>query len=81
MEKFIILMWLCTATNSTPLNCKQIKTDRVKFVDQYSCTVYGYTHSLRVIRDLGKERINQNNLFTKFLCASEQYIKKEEVNA
>ena len=79
MEKFIILMWLCTAT--TPMNCKQIKTDRVKFVDQYSCAVYGYSHSLRVIRDLGRVKINQHNLFTKFLCASEQHIKKKEVNA
>ena len=81
MEKFIILMWLCSATTSTPLNCQQIKTDRVKFTDQYSCIVYGYTHSLRVIRDLGRDQINQNNLFTKFLCASEQYIKKVETNA
>ena len=79
MEKFIMLMWICTAT--TPINCQQIKTDRVKFVDQYSCTVYGYSHSLRVIRDLGKEKINQHNLFTKFLCASEQNIKKVETNA
>ena len=81
MEKFIILMWLCTATTSTPLNCKQIKTDRVKFTDQYSCTVYGYSHSLRVIRDLGREKINQYNLFTKFLCYPEQYMKKKETNA
>ena len=81
MEKFIILMWLCTVTTSTPLNCKQLETERVKFVDQYSCTVYGYSHSLRVIRDLGKEKINQHNLFTKFLCAPEQYIKKKESNA
>ena len=81
MEKFIILMWLCSATISTPLNCKQIKMDRVKFTDQYSCTIYGYTHSLKVIRNLGKEKINQHNLFTKFLCYPEQYIKKEEVNA
>ena len=81
MEKFIILMWLCSATTSTPLNCQQIKTDRVKFTDQYSCTVYGYSHSLKVIRYLGKEKINQHNLFTKFLCYPEQYIKKEEVNA
>ena len=81
MEKFIILMWLCTATTSTPLNCKQIKTDRVKFTDQYSCTVYGYTHSLRLIRDLGKDKINQYNLFTKFLCASEKNINKKELDA
>ena len=81
MEKFIILMWLCTATTSTPLNCKQIKTDRVKFVDQYSCTVYGYSHSLRVIRNLGKEKINQHNIYTKFMCAPESYMKKKEINA
>ena len=81
MEKFIILMWLCTATTSTPLNCQQIKTDRVKFTDQYSCTVYGYTHSLRLIRDLGKDKINQYNLFTKFLCASEKNSNKKELDA
>ena len=81
MEKFIILMWLCTATTSTPLNCQQIKTDRVKFTDQYSCTVYGYTHSLRLIRDLGKDKINQYNLFTKFLCAPDKNINKKELDA
>ena len=81
MEKFILMMWLCTATTLTPLNCKQIKTERVKFPDQYNCTVYGYTHSLKVIRDLGKDKINQHHLFTKFLCIPEQYIKKEEINA
>ena len=81
MEKFIILMWLCSATTSTPLNCKQIKTDRDKFTDQYSCTVYGYSHSLRVIRDLVKKQINQYNLFTKFLCASEQYIQQKKLDA
>ena len=79
MEKFILLMWLCTAT--TPMNCQQIKTARVQFTDQYSCTVYGYSHSLRIIRDLGKEKINQYNLFTKFLCTSKKNTKKKETNA
>ena len=79
MEKFIILMWLCTAT--TPMDCRQIKTARVQFTDQYSCTVYGYSHSLRTIRDLGKEKINQYNLFTKFLCTSKKNTKKKETNA
>jgi len=79
MEKFIILMWLCTTT--TPLNCQQIKTDRVKFTDQYSCTVYGYTHSIKLIRDFGRDKINEYKLFTKFACVTEQYIKKVETNA
>ena len=79
MEKFILLMRLCTAT--TPMNCQQIKTARVQFTDQYSCTVYGYSHSLRIIRDLGKEKINQYNLFTKFLCTPQKNTKKKETNA
>ena len=74
-------MWLCATTTSNPLNCKQIKTDRVKFTDQYSCTVYGYSHSLKVIRDLGKDQINQYNLFTKFVCVPETYMKKKELDA
>ena len=74
-------MWLCATTTSTPLNCKQIKTERVKFSDQYSCTVYGYSHSLKVIRDLGKDQINQYILFTKFICVPETYMEKKKTDA
>jgi hypothetical protein len=69
MEKFIILMWLCSAVNS--LECRQIQTDRVKFTDEFDCTVYGYSHSTRLIREFGREKVNKFNLYTKFLCISE----------
>ena len=69
MGKFLILMWLCSAT--TTIECKQIKVDRVKFNDQYDCTVYGYSHSTRLIRDFGRQKVNEFNLYTKFLCISE----------
>ena len=64
--KWILFMWLCTAT--TTINCQQIKTDRIKFIDQFDCTVYGYTNSTRLLRELGREEINKFNLYTKFLC-------------
>ena len=79
MEKFIILMWLCSV--STTINCESLKTDRVRFVDQYSCTVYGYSHSTKLIKEFGRDKINQHNLFTKFLCASEQYIQQKKLDA
>ena len=79
MEKFIILMWLCSA--STTINCESLKTDRVRFVDQYSCTVYGYSHSTKLIKEFGRDKINQHNLFTKFVCMPESYMKKKETNA
>ena len=69
MGKFLILMWLCSAT--TTIQCKQIQTDRVKFNDEFDCTVYGYSHSTRLIRDFGREKVNEFNLYTKFLCIPE----------
>ena len=76
MEKFIILMWLCSAVNS--LECRQIQTDRVKFTDEFDCTVYGYSHSTRLIREFGRKEVNKFNLYTKFLCIPESAGPKTE---
>ena len=69
MGKFIIFMWLCSVT--TTIDCRQIKVDRVKFEDTYDCTVYGYTHSTKLLREFGREEVNKLNLYTKFLCLPE----------
>ena len=76
MTKFIIFMWLCTAT--TTINCKQIKTERVYFKDVYDCTVYGYSHSAKLIRKFGRKETNEYNLYTKFLCVPEGKGPKTE---
>ena len=77
MGKFLILMWLCSAT--TTIECKQLKVDRVKFNDVYDCTIYGYTHSTKLLREFGREEVNKLNLYTKFLCISEGQGPKTEV--
>jgi hypothetical protein len=69
MEKFIIFMWLCTATAT--INCKQIKVERMYFKDVYDCTIYGYTHSAKLMRKFGREDVNKYNVYTKFLCFPE----------
>ena len=76
MGKFIIFMWLCSAT--TTIDCKQIKVDRVKFSDQYDCVVYGYTHSTKLLREFGREEVNKFNLYTKFLFIPETVLPKTE---
>ena len=77
MEKILIFVWLCTAT--TTIDCKQIKTERIYFKDVYGCTVYGYSHSARLIREFGREKVNKFNLYTKFLCISEGQGPKTEI--
>ena len=69
MEKIIIFMWLCTATAT--IDCKLIETERVKFKDVYDCTLYGYTHSAKLMRKFGREDVNKYNVYTKFLCFPE----------
>jgi len=76
MEKFIIFMWLCTATAT--IDCKMIKTERVKFKDVYDCTLYGYTHSAKLMRKFGREDVNKYNVYTKFLCLPESSGPKTE---
>ena len=76
MGKFIIFMWLCSAT--TTIDCKQIQVDRMKFTDAYDCTVYGYTHSTKLLREFGRKEVNKLNLYTKFLCIPETVSPKIE---
>ena len=76
MEKFIIFMWLCTAT--TTIDCKQIQVDKTNFKDVYDCTIYGYTHSTKLMREFGREEVNKYNVYTKFLCIPEPDGTKTE---
>ena len=72
MGKFIIFMWLCSVT--TTIDCRQIKVDRVKFSDQYDCVVYGYTHSTKLLREFGREEVNEYKAFIRFACIEKPKI-------
>ena len=79
MEKFIILMWLCSAVNSPP--CFQINTPITTFDDHYSCVSFGYSHSVELIKTkFKKEDINKLRLYTKFAC-QEQKLPKKDIDA
>ena len=44
----------------------------------YDCTVYGYSHSNKLMRKFGREDVNKLNLYTKFLCIPEPQGPKTE---
>ena len=79
MEKFIILMWLCSTVNSPP--CFQITTPEKVFDDHYSCVSFGYSHSVELIdTKFNKEEINRLGLYTRFACTKQKTLEKE-INA
>ena len=79
MEKFIMLMWLCSTVNSPP--CFQITTPEKVFDDHYSCVSFGYSHSAKLFTTkFNKEEINRLGLYTRFACRKQKTSKKE-INA
>ena len=78
MEKFIMLMWLCSTVNTPP--CFEIKIPKKVFDDHYSCVSFGYSHSMEVITKLKIEDVNRMGLYTRFACIKET-ISKKETNA
>ena len=79
MEKFIILMWLCSTVNSPP--CFQINTPITTFDDHYSCVSFGYSHSAELFTTkFNKEEINRLGLYTRFACTKQKTLEKE-INA
>ena len=79
MEKFIMLMWLCSTVNSPP--CFQITTPEKVFDDHYSCVSFGYSYSKELIdTKFNKEEINRLGLYTRFACKKQTLLKKE-INA
>ena len=79
MEKFIILMWLCSTINSPP--CYQINTPIPTFDDHYSCVSFGYSHSAELFTTkFNKEEINRLGLYTRFACTKQKTLEKE-INA
>ena len=76
MEKFIMLMWLCSTVNSPP--CFLITTPEKVFDDYYSCASFGYTHSVKLItKKFKKEDVNRLGLYTKFACTKQKTLEKK----
>ena len=72
MTKVFLFMWMCS---SLPGNeCIKIPTPQVQFDDLYECTVYGYAHSEEIIISLRREFVNEKQVFTKFVCQSQQMV-------
>ena len=72
MTKFFLFMWMCS---SIPGNeCIKIPTPKIQFDDLYDCTVYGYNHSEEIIISFNREFVNKKQVFTKFMCQSQQIV-------
>ena len=48
------------------------------FDDGYSCMIAGNEQSILKITDIGKEEVNKNKFYIKFICVEQTELKKGE---
>ena len=72
MTKFILLMVLCSGVAQN--ECKVISTTEKLFDDYYSCIVYGYSYSHRIITEFDPEWVNSMEVYTKFSCKPQSIV-------
>ena len=69
--KFVLSLIICSQVMST---CLEPYVWPETFDNQYECMVFGYEESLQKIKDIGREEVNQYNMYIRFLCTPEPGI-------
>ena len=69
--KFLLSLIICSQIAGT---CLEPYVWPETFDNQYECMVFGYEESLQKIKDIGREEVNQYNMYIRFLCTPEPGI-------
>ena len=74
MKVVALYMIMCSAM----VNTQCLEPHKLNTYDSfYDCMVAGYTESLNKTEEIGLEEINNNKIYIKFVCATEEENKVE----
>ena len=72
--KFILTLLMCSIVDGKT-TCLPPLQSEVEYVDAYECMLDGYNQSYNKIVELGREDVNQYNIYIKFGCHENQSNK------
>ena len=72
MIKIFLFMYICSTVPGNECKLVPIKTNG--FDDVYDCTVYGYQYSSDLIKELDRKFVNEQGVYTKFMCVPQPII-------
>ena len=72
--KFILTLLMCSIVDGKT-TCLPPLQSEVEYVDAYECMLDGYNESYNKIVELGREDVNQYNIYIKFGCHENQSNK------
>ena len=70
--KFALALIICSYVGNTCLPPYVYPTE---FEDQYDCFVEGYKQSMIKIEEIGREDVNEHEIYIRFVCS--KYILKD----
>ena len=73
--KFTLILILCSYTAGT---CLAPYSYPKKFNDQYDCFMEGYDQSILKMEQIGREEINEHEIYIRFICSPENELIEEE---
>ena len=69
--KILLTLVLCSQIQQT---CLQPYPWPERFDTQYDCLMFGYEESLKKMKEIGKEEVNQHGIYIRFTCTPEETI-------
>ena len=72
--KFILTLLMCSIVDGKTTCLPPVQSE-VEYVDAYECMLDGYNESYNKIVELGREDVNQYNIYIKFGCHENQSNK------
>ena len=74
--KYVIILYLCSYVNVQPV-CYTEKIVALEFTNYPDCILEGYRQSWAHLKNIGKDKINDEKLAIKFICKEIKTEKKE----
>ena len=69
--KFLLSLIICSQVAGTCLDPYEWPES---FDSQYDCMMFGYQESANKIKEVGRQEVNQYNMYIKFYCIPEETI-------
>jgi hypothetical protein len=67
--KIILILYMCSYVGGACLPGHQWPD---KFDDIYDCMQMGYSESIKKMKEVGRENVNEHEIFVRFACVKEQ---------
>ena len=67
--KIILILYLCSYTAGSCLPGYQVSET---FNDLYDCMSTGYEESMKKMEEVGREDVNEHEVFIRFACVKEE---------